>query len=129
MAITAGSTSTSRRHRVEELHGVVLPSVLQDVLRWALLDDRPLVEHEQPVRDGSRTEQVVVMRCSPGPRSLGSRASRAGRAGTPARSDTSSIEAGSSPPSGWREQEVLAQPCYPVTVNDLVMVALELSPT
>jgi hypothetical protein len=47
MAITAGSTSTSRRHRVEELRGVFLPSVLQHVLRRALLDNRPLVEHGQ----------------------------------------------------------------------------------
>jgi hypothetical protein len=47
MAITAGSTSTSRRRRVEELRDVFLPSVLQHVLRRALLDNRPLVEHGQ----------------------------------------------------------------------------------
>ena len=104
MAITAGSTSTSRRHRVEELHGVFLHRVLQDVLRWALLDDPPLVEYEQPVRDGSRTEQVVVI-AQQSPAALARQPG--GQGEHPARSDTSTIETGSSPPSGWREEEAV----------------------
>ena len=103
--------------------------VLQDVLHWALLDDPPLVEREQPVRDGSRTEQVVVIAQQP-------RAALVRQPGEPGgqgehrcpqrhvdHRDRLVTSLGLAGTTGSRS------PCYPVTVKDLVIVAFELSPT
>ena len=46
-------------HRVEELHGVVVLRVLQDLLGCAALDNAPVVEDEDLVGDHARAEQVM----------------------------------------------------------------------